>query len=143
MIQNAGLTGLFLSSFLAATLLPISSEVVLLALMQSEAYSDLSLWISATTGNVMGSQLNWLLGRYCLRYQDHKWFPFKKENFAKTRQRFLRYGLGSLLLAWLPIIGDPLTFMAGVLRVPFGLFTLLVFLGKGGRYLLLLTWSFT
>ena len=100
-----------------------------------------TLWLLllvATSGNSLGSCVNWLLGRFCLRYQDRRWFPFSAAQRAKAENGFRRFGLWSLLFAWLPLAGDPLTFVAGVLRVPFWPFLVLVTLGKGARYLVVI-----
>lgn len=121
---------LFISALLAATWLPFSSEAILTALIWSGHYAPLALWFSATAGNVLGSTINWWLG-YFLSSKKH-WFTSQEVNQAQ--QRFLSYGKWSLLLAWVPIIGDPLTFIAGVFRVPLWQFILFMLLGKGGRY---------
>ncbi|MDM8567805.1 YqaA family protein [Candidatus Halobeggiatoa sp. HSG11] len=125
---------LFISAFLSATILPFSSEIILTSLVLSGEYNLLILWVSATVGNVIGAIINWWLGRYVIIFQEKKWFPFKQKELNKAREIFLKYGLWTLLFAWLPIIGDPLTFIAGVFRVPIGIFTMLVLLGKGLRY---------
>ena len=133
-----GYSVLLISAFLAATLLPLSSEVVLAGMAFSGSYSLFLLWAFATAGNLGGAIVNWGLGRYCLHFQDRRWFPFNRETLETTRRHFLRYGVWSLLLAWLPVLGDPLTFVGGVMRVPLLLFIVLVFLGKGARYAVLL-----
>ena len=92
----------------------------------------------ATTGNVLGSFVNWALGRYLLHWQDHKWFPFSANQLCKANAWFQRYGVWILLMAWLPIVGDPLTFVAGLLRVNVWLFLILVTIGKAGRYIAVL-----
>jgi len=132
-----GYLSLFISALLAATVLPVSSEILFSTLLLA-GHSALALWLVATLGNVLGALVNWGLGRYCLAWQDRPWFPISPAQLAEAQQRFARYGYWSLLLAWLPLIGDALTLAAGVLRVPLGLFTLLVTLGKGGRYALLI-----
>jgi membrane protein YqaA with SNARE-associated domain len=129
-----GYVGLFLSALLAATVLPFSSEAVLVGLMASGDYDMIWLWFLASLGNVLGAAVNWGLGRFCLRWQDRRWFPVDKEKLDRAGRWFSRYGVWSLLLAWVPFIGDPLTFAAGVLRVNFWLFLLLVSIGKAGRY---------
>ena len=134
--------GLLVSAFLAATILPLSSEVVLAAMALSGSYLLFWLWVCATAGNLAGAMVNWGLGRYCLRFQERRWFPFSRDTLETSQRHFLRFGVWSLLFAWVPLVGDPLTFVAGVLRVPFLLFTLLVFLGKAGRYAVLL-WLIT
>jgi membrane protein YqaA with SNARE-associated domain len=129
---------LFISAFLAATLLPLSSEILLGALVLAGKSNVVGLWFWATLGNVAGSSINWSLGRYFLHFIEKKDFLFTQQEMHKAQARFSRYGVWSLLLAWVPIIGDPLTFIAGALRVPIGLFLLLVSLGKGTRYFLVI-----
>lgn len=132
-----GYFSLFVTGFIAATLLPASSEVLLLALAQ-QGYAPLWLWLAATSGNTLGSCVNWYLGKKLLGFQHKRWFPVSPEQLVKAELHFNRYGSWSLLLAWLPIVGDPLTLVAGTLRVRFVLFLLLVTLGKGARYAVLL-----
>ena len=128
---------LFLSGLLAATLFPASSEVLLLALLQ-QGYSPLWLFVAATAGNTLGSCVNWYLGRRLLDFQHKRWFPVSAPALESAQQQFQRFGSWSLLLAWLPVVGDPLTLVAGVLKVPFNLFLLLVLLGKAARYAVLI-----
>jgi len=128
---------LFAASFLAATLLPAYSEVVFAGLQQA-GHDPLALWAWATAGNTLGAAVNWGLGRYLLHFQERRWFPFRLDTLGKAQQWFQRYGVWSLLLAWLPIGGDALTFVAGVMRVRFDLFLLLTAIGKGARYAILL-----
>lgn len=135
---------LFLFSFLAATVLPFSSEVVLYALIRSDTPA-LPLILAASTGNTLGAAVNWGLGRYLLHYRDRPWFYFKQEQIARAQHWFQRYGVWTLLFSWLPLGGDVLTFIAGVMRVRFWLFLLLVGIGKSVRYLAVLylaRWQF-
>jgi membrane protein YqaA with SNARE-associated domain len=125
--------GLFFIAFLAATLVPAYSEVMLVGLLRA-GYDPLNLWLLATAGNTLGSAVNWILGRYLLAFQDRRWFPFRADNLGRAQQWFQRYGIWSLLFAWAPIGGDALTFVAGIMRVPFGRFALLTGTGKGARY---------
>jgi membrane protein YqaA with SNARE-associated domain len=129
--------GLFAAAFIAATLLPFSSEAALAALIAA-GYDRGALWLWATAGNTLGAAANWLLGRYLLHFQDHGWFPFKPERLGAAQRWYFRWGLWSLLLAWLPVVGDALTFIAGLMRVPFPLFLLLTAAGKGARYAVVL-----
>ena len=124
---------LFLSAFLAATILPFYSEVVLFALIR-QGESALVLISVASLGNTLGAAVNWYLGRFLLKYQDRSWFYFKKDQVAKMQYWFQRYGVWSLLFAWMPLGGDALTFIAGVMKVRFWLFLLLVGIGKTMRY---------
>jgi membrane protein YqaA with SNARE-associated domain len=129
-----GYLSLFVSAFLAATLLPFSSEILLATYVLSGEYNLMWLWIWATLGNVTGSVVNWALGRYFIQLVARSRFLFSQSEIDKAQDLFLKYGVWTLLLAWLPVVGDPLTFIAGVFRVPILLFTVLVFLGKGSRY---------
>jgi membrane protein YqaA with SNARE-associated domain len=129
-----GLLLLFASSLLAATLLPGQSEAVLARLALAGGYSLVVLIMVATFGNVLGSCINWLLGRYLEHFKDRRWFPVKKSALDKAAQMYQQYGIWTLLLAWVPFIGDPLTVIAGVLRTSFPLFLLLVTIGKLARY---------
>jgi membrane protein YqaA with SNARE-associated domain len=129
-----GYFGLFASAFLAATLLPLSSEAVLAALSRAQGFDIAVLFAIATLGNTLGAAVNWGLGRYCLKWRDRRWFPVSAVQLARAGARFRRYGLWSLLFAWVPVAGDPLTFAAGVLQVRFLPFLVLVGLGKGARY---------
>ncbi len=124
---------LFCSAFIAATFFPLSSEALLGTLLYQD-HSPMLLWLVATSGNSLGSCVNWYMGKWCLHLQQKKWFPINPEQLAKAQIRFQKYGLISLLFAWIPIIGDPLTLLAGVMRVPFWTFLILVTIGKGLRY---------
>ena len=133
-----GYAAIFLSAFLAATFLPFSSEVLLLGMAANGNWHPLSLFLFATSGNVFGSVVNWALGVFFLHWREHRWFPVRPSQLAKGEYWFNRFGLWTLLLAWVPIVGDPLTIVAGVLRVRFWLFLLLVSIGKAARYAVLL-----
>ncbi len=132
-----GYLGLFVSALLAATILPFSSEAVLVGLMAAGHYDVIGLWALASLGNVLGACINWGLGRFCLHWQDRRWFPVSRDQLDRAGTWVSRYGVWSLLFAWLPVIGDPLTFAAGIMRVDFRLFVVLVAIGKAGRYAVL------
>ncbi|WP_079204724.1 YqaA family protein [Pseudomonas sp. CC6-YY-74] len=129
--------GLFLSAFGAATLLPLQSEAVLVSLLLSEAYPLWLLVAVASVGNVLGALANWLLGRYLEHFRQRRWFPVSEPRLQQAQGWYARYGRWSLLLSWLPIIGDPLTLVAGVMRERCWIFLLIVSLAKTGRYLAL------
>ena len=129
---------LFLISFLAATILPFSSEVVLTTMYLSNSFETYFLLIFASIGNIMGSITNWYLGKKISLFQNRKWFPVSPDQLERSRKYFQKYGLWSLLLAWVPIIGDPLTLLAGVLKVRFSIFFLLVSISKISRYVFIL-----
>lgn len=128
---------LFFTALLAATILPAYSEVLFAGLLM-KGHDPLALWCWATAGNTLGSAINWALAVFLLRFRDHRWFPFKEKNLRSAQSWFQRYGVWSLLMAWAPIGGDALTFVAGLMRVRFSLFLLLVAIGKGARYAVLL-----
>ncbi|MFI0398973.1 MAG: YqaA family protein [Thiolinea sp.] len=129
--------GLFLAAFLAATILPAQSEALLVSLILSETYSIYLLVLIATLGNCLGSVVNWWLGRYLEHFREKPWFPVKDQGLKRAQDFYQQYGWWSVLLSWVPIIGDPLTVIAGFMRMPFWPFLALVMLAKGGRYLAL------
>jgi membrane protein YqaA with SNARE-associated domain len=128
---------LFVISFLAATILPLSSELTLAGLITTYNYNNLLLLIVASSGNILGSIVNWTLGFYSRNLTSKKWFPFKDEQIKRSSNWFNKFGKWSLLFAWIPIIGDPLTLAAGLLRVKFTEFLILVSIGKVFRYFLI------
>ena len=130
------LTLLFIS-FLAATILPFSSELTLAGLISTSNYDNLLLLVFASFGNVLGSVFNWGLGFYARNLTIKKWFPFKETQIERSSKWFSKFGKWSLLFAWVPIVGDPLTFVAGLLRVRFLDFIILVAIGKVSRYLII------
>ena len=133
-----GYVGLFFGSLIAATIIPLSSEAMLAGVSALGTYDTVGLWLAASTGNTLGSIINWMLGRWLLRFRGRRWFPVSDAALARGQDWFSRWGLWSLLLAWLPFVGDPLTVAAGTLRVPFGRFVVLVAIGKAARFAALL-----
>lgn len=129
------LFSLFLVSFLAATILPAQSEMVLAGLQMAGKSNAITLVSVATLGNVLGAVVNWLLGRYLIHFQDRRWFPIKEKMINKATAFYQKWGVWSLLLAWMPFIGDPLTLVAGIFRTNIWLFLILVTIGKAGRYI--------
>ncbi|MEQ9465495.1 MAG: YqaA family protein [Haliea sp.] len=133
----AALAALFFSALGAATLLPLQSEAVLAGLLaQGEQHLVLLLAV-ATAGNVLGAVVNWWLGRSIEHFRDRRWFPVSGAALERAQAGYHRYGRWSLLLSWAPVIGDPLTLVAGIMKEPFWSFLVLVTLAKGGRYLVL------
>ena len=128
---------LFTISFLAATILPFSSELTLAGLIATSNYNNLLLLIFASLGNVLGSVVNWTLGFYSRNLTIKKWFPFKDEQIERSSKWFNKFGRWSLLFAWVPIIGDPLTLAAGLFRIKFIEFLILVIIGKVSRYVVI------
>jgi len=125
---------LFASAFLAATILPFSSEVVLFSLLR-DGGEPVALVVVATLGNTLGSVVNWALGLYLLHFQDRRWFYFSRDQIDKAQRWYQRLGFWSLLFAWLPLGGDALTLIAGIMKLRLWLFLLLVGTGKGLRYI--------
>ena len=126
---------LFTLSFMVATIIPFGSEAYLAILIISNKYNILLLLFVASIGNILGSVFNWICGYYAIYFVKKKWFPFKEKKIQKASIFFTKYGKWSLLLSWLPFIGDPITFVSGTLRYPFIPFLLLVSLAKIGRYI--------
>lgn len=125
---------LFLSAFLSATLLPGSSEA-LLVLRLSDAGDPVTLLLSASAGNLLGSLFTYALGRAGNHALHRRWLGISATDVERAERWFTRWGLPSLLLAWLPVVGDPLCLLAGLLRVNVWYFTVLVGVGKVARYL--------
>ena len=130
-----GYFGLFFAAFGAATLLPLQSEAVLTGLLMMDKHPVWALVTVATTGNVLGAMVNWLFGRYIEHWRHKPWFPVGEDKLARAQSSYHRYGRWSLLLSWMPVIGDPLTVIAGVMREPLLSFVLIVTMAKLGRYL--------
>jgi membrane protein YqaA with SNARE-associated domain len=129
---------LFTAAFLAATILPGSSEVVLVMLVLERKLDVTMLVLVATVGNTLGSGVGWILGRWFAGLANRRWFPASPKKMERASHWFRRYGIWTLALAWVPIIGDAVTIVAGVLRVNLGLFLALVGVGKGLRYVAVL-----
>ena len=127
---------LFVISFLAATILPFASELTLAGLITASNYDNLLLLTVASFGNVLGSVVNWALGFYSRNLTTKKWFPFNETQIERSTKWFRKFGKWLLLFAWVPLVGDPLTLVAGLLRVRFLDFIILVAIGKVSRYLM-------
>lgn len=137
MSAGAVYAALFGSAFLAATILPAQSEAILATLLLDGTHPAAILIAVASLGNVLGAVVNWLLGRGIERFKDKPWFPAKGTALTRAQGWYQRYGRWSLLLSWAPVVGDPLTVVAGVMREPFPIFLALVTVAKVGRYLVL------
>jgi membrane protein YqaA with SNARE-associated domain len=132
------LSFLFGSAFLAATVFPAQSEGLLLLMQANDSAPDGVLLLVASFGNTLGSCVNWLLGRYASGFRNRSWFPAKATQLERAEAWYARHGVWTLLMSWVPIIGDPLTVVAGLLRTPFWLFVIVVAVAKTGRYAALL-----
>lgn len=133
---------LFLSAFGAATLLPLQSEAVLVGLLANMQYSVWLLVAVASLGNILGSCVNWWLGLKVEEYKNKKWFPVSEQKMLQAQGIYQKYGFWSLLLSWVPIIGDPITLIAGLLKENFVRFVVMVSIAKMGRYLFVY-WMFS
>src|SRR5215207_3307147 len=127
--------GLFAAAFLSATVFPFQSEVVLFGMLIAEHYQVWLLVAAASLGNILGSCVNWFLGRFIAHFEARRWFPLSRAQVAKVEGWYHQYGRWSLLLSWVPIIGDPLTIVAGVLREPFPIFLALIVVARTARYI--------
>jgi membrane protein YqaA with SNARE-associated domain len=136
-LSSAVYFSLFLISLGAATILPLGSEPAVIGLLAGGTLPWQGIVLVASIGNILGSIVNWLLGRSFTHFQDRRWFPVSQKHMAQARGWYHRYGRASLLLSWVPVIGDPLTVAAGALREPLWSFALLVAIAKTGRYLVL------
>lgn len=137
MAELAVYLGLFIAAFAAATILPMQSEAALVGLLLTGEYAAPVLVAVASIGNVLGSLLNWLFGRGIERFRSRRWFPVGEQAMDRAQTLYRRYGRWSLLASWLPIVGDPITIAAGVMREPLPTFLLLVTVAKVGRYIVL------
>ena len=131
--SELGYVGLFIASFLAATILPLSSEIVLSVLLLNDLNPIILLTV-ATLGNVLGAFTNYAIGYWGGNVVAEKVLKVSEDDFIKAKERFKKYGLFSLFFAWVPIIGDPLTVVAGVLRINILWFSIIVASGKFIRY---------
>jgi membrane protein YqaA with SNARE-associated domain len=131
-IYNYGYLNLFILSFLASTVLPIGSEVLVIALIR-QGFSPFNVIVVATAGNYLGSCTTYYIGLKG-RPVLEKYFSPSPEQLEKSERLFKRYGVYTLLFTWVPGIGDAITMVAGLMHLPFRSFSILVFLGKFGRY---------
>lgn len=136
MLQTlAAYLGLFVWSFLAATILPLSSEIPLLVLVRTEHTLVLPVLV-ATAGNYLGACTTYLLGRRAARElgRNGDWLR-RDSGSVRAAWLFRRYGQPALLLSWVPVVGDALVALAGAIEVPLASFSCWVVLGKAVRYI--------
>lgn len=137
MLSFAGYASLFVAAFGAATILPLQSEAVLAALVIAKQYPLWALIAVASMGNTLGAVVNWFLGRELERFRDRKWFPVSPAALSRAQDWYARHGRYCLLLSWVPVIGDPLTMVAGIMRERLLFFILTVGVAKTARYVVL------
>jgi len=129
---------LFGSAFLAATIFPAQSEAVLLVMQAKGVSPEIVLLFVASLGNTLGACVNWGMGRFASGMREKSWFPANAAQLQRAEQWYARWGIWSLLLSWVPFVGDPLTVIAGLLRTPFLVFVIMVAIAKTSRYAVLL-----
>lgn len=135
LLSNAGaMIGLFMTGLVAGSFLPLPSETALIAMLLHSSYPVWLLLVVSTVGNVVGSVINWAIGRALEKFRHRRWFPASEEQLEKAQRWYHRYGRWSLLMSWVPIVGDPLTVIAGVMREPLWFFLILVTIAKFARY---------
>jgi len=136
MTMIAALAGLFVAALGAATILPFQSEIVFTGLQLAGGIPVWLLIAVASVGNTLGSVITYLMGFALERFRHRRWFPFTERQLDRAQVWFNRWGLWSLLLTWAPF-GDAIALIAGVMRVHWLTFVLLVALAKTGRYVVL------
>jgi membrane protein YqaA with SNARE-associated domain len=131
-IYDYGYLNLFILSFLASTVLPIGSEALVVALVH-QGFSPFNVIMVATAGNFLGSCTTYYIGLKG-RPLLEKYLSPSPEQLKKSEILFKKYGIYTLLFTWVPGIGDVITMVAGLMHISFKYFSILVFLGKFGRY---------
>jgi len=131
-ITDYAYLNLFVLSFLASTVLPLGAEALVVALVY-QGFNPFFVVMVATVGNFLGSCTTYYIG---LKGRDalDKYFSPSEEKLAKSERLFKKYGVYTLLFTWVPGIGDVITMVAGLMNLPFVVFSILVFAGKLGRY---------
>ena len=130
------LSQLFVLSFLAATILPIGSEWLLLVMVM-HGFSLPSVVITATVGNYLGACTTYLIGIWGSDFIIRTILRISDRQLERAENLYQKYGSWSLLLSWLPVVGDPLCLIGGVFRISIFRFSFLVFVGKFFRYAIL------
>ncbi len=133
MIFQSGYLGLFMVSFLAATLVPLGSEIFV-AVMAVSGYDPWLVFTVATTGNTLGSITNYYVGKLGTNFVLSRYIKVDPEKRQKAEEMYQKWGAPVLFLAWIPIVGDPLTLIAGVFNLDLCVFIFWVALGKSFRY---------
>jgi len=137
LVFQSGYLGLFIVSFLAATLLPLGSEIFV-ATMTVSNYNAWLIFAVATTGNTLGSITNYYIGKLGTNFILSRYIKADSEKRQKSEQIYQKWGSPILFFAWIPIIGDPLTVVAGVFQLNLYIFIFWVALGKAFRYFLVI-----
>lgn len=128
-----GYPALFLLSFLASTLIPLGSEWLLVALI-IQGFEPLPVVLVASAGNILGACTSYGIGLYGSTFLTTRILRLDENHRVRAEQYFATYGIWSLLFSWLPVIGDPLCVVAGMMKIGFSRFIILVMVGKIARY---------
>lgn len=134
---QSGYPGLFLLSFLAATLLPLSSEILVVTMVYS-GYDIPSVWLIATLGNFSGGLTNYYAGYYGEKFILSKYLKPDSQKVLRARVYYQKYGASLLFFSWVPVVGDPLCLIPGIFKLKLWQFTFWVLTGKGFRYYLVI-----
>lgn len=132
-LLELGIFGVFVVSFLASTLLPLGSEAFVILAITS-GIASFPIWIAATLGNTLGALTNYAVGYWGNQFFLSKYISVSDEKKARVQRLYLKYGAPILLFSWLPIIGDPMCIIPGVLKLPLTRFLFWVLIGKSMRY---------
>lgn len=133
-LVGLGMTGLFIGTFLAATIIPFSSDALYLAILAATG-DPISCLIVGTLGNWLGSVVTYWMGWAAKWEWIEKWFKVKPETLTRQKERVDRYGVWLALLAWVPFIGDIISIALGFYRTRPGWTMALLLMGKFGRFL--------
>ena len=131
-----GYPGLFLASFLASTVVPTLSEPFVILLINKN-FNIYSVVLVASVGNFLGACTSYYIGFAGRMHIIQKYFRVSDAHLEKAEARFKKYGYWLLLFTWLPFVGDALPVMAGIMKLRFTIFSILVFIGKFLRYAVL------
>ncbi len=137
LILNLGYFGLFLISFLSASLLPLASEVFVVG-MPPLGFNVWGVIAVATVGSYMGSLVNYAVGKKGTDFVLGRYVKINPKTWERAERFYRRWGPVALFFSWVPFIGDPLTAVAGALNMHLGIFSFWVIFGKTLRYLVLL-----
>ncbi|MCD4822232.1 MAG: DedA family protein [Methanococcoides sp.] len=136
LLNNYGYVSLFITSFLASTILPLGSEGILIFLILNK-FDMISVVFVASIGNYLGACTSYYIGLKGRHFIIKKYFKINNDQICKSEKLFSKYGSYILLFTWLPLIGDALTVTSGILKYRFTWFTLFVFTGKFLRYFII------
>lgn len=132
-LSHYGYSALFLLSFMASTVIPVGSEWLLVSMVM-KGFDPVLTVSTATAGNTLGACTTYGIGIFGSTWVIRKVFRMDETSQKRAEKFYGRYGVWSLLLSWLPLVGDPICFAGGVLRIHFGVFVVLVLAGKLFRY---------